>query len=81
MATRVEKMTVSVPRDLIELTSEIAKEKRISRSKVVSACLRELAERRLREKMEDGYKELAKENLTFANDAINIIHEVLPDLE
>jgi metal-responsive CopG/Arc/MetJ family transcriptional regulator len=81
MASQVEKLTISVPKNLIELADKIAKEKRTSRSKVVSACLQELAEKRLRAEMEEGYKALAKENLKFAEDTIYATNEILPDWE
>ena len=39
MSTQVVKVTVSVPAELIKLADLVAKEKKISRSKVVSSCL------------------------------------------
>ena len=77
MANGAEKVTISLPRNLIELTDEIAKERNVSRSKVVSACLQELADKRLREEMEEGYKAMTKEHLKFAREAAEIAHEVL----
>ena len=76
MATKVAKLTISLPRDLISLTDEIANERRVSRSKVVSSCLQELAEKRLRAKMEEGYKVMAKENSDFAKLAFGLQSEV-----
>ena len=81
MAAHVEKLTVSVPKELIELADSVAKEKKTSRSKVVAACLQELAEKRLRAQMKDGYKALAKENLKFAKNALPAMNEVVPDWE
>ncbi len=81
MTTQVEKLTISLPRDLISLTDKIAKEMKISRSKVVSLCLRELAEKRLREEMEEGYKAIAEENKQFANMAFELQRRVVPDWE
>lgn len=77
MSTRAEKLTISLPRDLIQVADEIASEKKISRSKVVSSCLRELADRRLQEKMAEGYKMMAKEHLKFAREALPLASEVL----
>ena len=79
MTTKVEKLTISVPRNLIEVTDEIAREQKTSRSKIIAACLQELAERRLREEMEAGYKALARENVKFAKDTLNATNEILPD--
>jgi metal-responsive CopG/Arc/MetJ family transcriptional regulator len=79
MATQTEKITISLPRDLIQLADELAKEKRVSRSKVVSLCLRELADRRLLMQMAEGYIDMAKENRQFAEQAMNLANEVLPE--
>lgn len=79
MATRVEKITVSLPRELIALTDEIAREKRVSRSKVVSACLRELAEKRLEAEMEEGYKAMAKEQRKFARMSFELQRRTVPE--
>lgn len=76
---QIERITISLPRDLVALTDEIAHEKKISRSKVVSVCLQELADKRLRREMEEGYKAMAKEHLMFAREAIKIAHEVIPE--
>ncbi len=81
MTTRAKKVTISLPRDLLQVTDEVAKETKTNRSKVVSSCLRELAERRLQEQMEEGYKAVAKEDRQFANGAINLASEVLPEWE
>ena len=79
MAAQVVKLTISLPRDLLSVTDEVAAERRISRSKVVSMCIRDLADRRLKLKMAEGYKALAKDNLKFADQAMTIAHEVLTD--
>ena len=81
MALKVAKLTVSLPHDLLAITDEIAREKKVSRSKLVSSCLRELAEKRLRYRMAEGYRAMAKENLKFANEARALVNEVLPDWE
>jgi metal-responsive CopG/Arc/MetJ family transcriptional regulator len=39
MTMQIERLTISLPRDLVALTDKIAHEKKISRSKVVAACL------------------------------------------
>jgi metal-responsive CopG/Arc/MetJ family transcriptional regulator len=77
MASQVAKLTISLPRDLLAITDEIAAEKKISRSKVVHMCLRDLAARRLQEKMIEGYQALAKDNLKFAKQAMGIALEVI----
>jgi metal-responsive CopG/Arc/MetJ family transcriptional regulator len=59
MNTQVIKVTVSVPAELVKLADLVAKEKKISRSKVVSSCLQELANQRELAEMEEGYKAMA----------------------
>jgi metal-responsive CopG/Arc/MetJ family transcriptional regulator len=77
MAIQAEKITISLPSDLVQLTNSIAKEKKISRSKLVSACLREMVSKRLEAQMIEGYKEMAKANSEFSEDSIYLANEVL----
>ena len=79
--SQVAKLTISLPRDLLSLADEVAREQAISRSRVISACLEELAERRRVAKIEEGYKAMAEMNRLFADDAVKIAHEVLPHWE
>ena len=77
MAHRSVKVTISVPHDLVAVADEVASERNISRSSVISSCLQELAAGRLRHRMAEGYKALAKENLSFAEHSIRLAREVL----
>jgi len=79
MTAQAIKLTISLPRELAQLTDEVAKEWQVSRSKVVSSCLQELAKKRFQADMEEGYKAMAKENLEFATLAMDLAHEVLPE--
>jgi len=81
MTMQAEKLTISLPKDLIVLTDEIAKEMKISRSKVISSCLQELAEKRLRAEMEEGYKTMAKEQRQFAKMSFELQRRAVPDWE
>ncbi len=81
MAMQVNKMTVSVPHHLILFIDEVAKEMHVSRSRVVSKCLQQLADERLREEMEEGYRVMAKEHAQFAEMVAATAHEVLPEWE
>ena len=76
---RTAKLTVSLPKDLILLADRIAKEKKISRSKVISACLQELAEKQWAGEMAEGYKSMAKEQKIFGAMAARIAPEVWPE--
>ena len=81
MTTRVAKLTVSLSKDLIALTDKIAEERKISRSKVVSSCLQELANKRLRAEMEEGYKAMAKEQRQLAKMSFDLQRQVVPEWE
>ena len=81
MATRVGKLTISLPRNLISLTDEIAKERKMSRSKLVSICLQELADKRLRTEMEQGYKSMAEEQRQIAKMSFELQRRVVPEWE
>ena len=78
MATQVAKLTISLPKSLISFADEVASEENISRSKVVSNCLRELAQKRTIELMEEGYKAMAKEHEQFAITSAEAASEVVP---
>jgi len=78
MASQVAKLTISLPKSLISFADGIASEKNISRSKVVSNCLREFAQRRTAELMEEGYKAMAKEHEQFAKISAKAASEVVP---
>ena len=76
---RTAKLTISLPEELISFADEIAKEKKISRSKVFSSCLQELAEKHRVAEMAEGYKAMTKEQRKFAAIASKIEHEVIPE--
>ena len=73
------KLTVSIPKDLITMADKVAKEKKISRSKVVSQCLAELARKTMEDEMAKGYKAFADEHVAFARMAEPAAREVLPE--
>ena len=73
------KISLSLPKELVVLTEEIARERKVSRSKVISSCLQEMADRRKVAEMEEGYRVMAKEHGKFAKLASVIAHEVVPE--
>lgn len=81
MATQTAKLTISLPQDLIEFTDELSNERNVSRSRVISLCLQEFAERRKLDEMKEGYLAMAKEHRQFAETASAIAHEVVPEWE
>jgi len=77
--SQVAKLTISIPRSLISFADEVAKERKVSRSRVISACLQDFAEQRRRAELEEGYKVMAEEQRQFAVVALALAHEVVPD--
>ena len=77
MTKQATKLTVSVPADLITIADELAKEKNISRSKLVAMCLEELAEKHLRGEMAEGYKAMAKEQQQIARLTLDLQKEIV----
>lgn len=77
MATQAGKLTISLPKNLISFANEVASEENISRSKVISDCLREFAQKRKIRLMEEGYKAMANENREFARVAFELQRKVV----
>lgn len=75
------RLTISLPRSLLAFADEVASKKKISRSKVISDCLLEAAEKRKLAEMEEGYRAMAEEHRQFAETASTIAHEVVPKWE
>ena len=80
MSIQVVKLTVSVPAELVKLADKVAKEKKISRSKVVSSCLQELAKQRFQAELEEGYRAMAADEQR-ENDALEWTESTLEDFE
>ena len=76
---RTAKLTISLPEELISFADQLAKEKKVSRSKVFSSCLREMAEKHKIAEMAEGYVAIAQEQKQLAATASNIEHEVIPE--
>jgi len=77
VTTQAGKLTISLPKNLISFADEIASEENISRSKVISDCLREFAQKRKIQLMEEGYKAMANENREFARVAFELQRKVV----
>ena len=77
MTTQAGKLTISLPKNLISFADEVASEENISRSKVISDCLREFAQKRKIRLMEEGYKAMANENREFARVAFELQRKVV----
>jgi len=77
VARKTARFTIYTRPELIELTEQIAEERGISRSKVVSQCLEELAFKRHQELLEEGYKAMANENREFAGLSFEVQSQVI----
>lgn len=66
MATETMKMTISLPKTLATFAEEMARERRVSRSRVVSMCLEDEKRRQETELMKEGYLAMAQEYSEFA---------------
>ncbi len=77
--SQVARLTISLPRDMIAFADKVANERKISRSKVVSNCLREFAQKRKVQQMEEGYKAMAEENRKLAKMAFELQRKVVTD--
>ncbi len=76
---RTAKLTISLPKELISFADELAKEKKVSRSKIFSSCLKEMADKYRLAEMAEGYKAMAREQKKFVAMASEIEHEVIPE--
>ena len=80
MTIQVVKVTVSVPKDLVKMADKVAKERKTSRSKVVSSCLQELAKKRFEAELEEGYRAMAADEQR-EKDALEWVEATLEDFE
>ena len=78
MPATVENITVSIPSRLVAVVEEVVKENKTNRSKVISQCLEEFAQKRMAKLMEEGYREMAKENRLLAEQFLPIALETWP---
>ncbi|MBT4511524.1 MAG: hypothetical protein HOC20_04855 [Chloroflexi bacterium] len=80
MTTQMEKISISLPKELVAVADEVAKEEYDNnRSKLFAAHLRQLARERLQAEMEEGYMVMAEEHRKFAELSSDIAHEVIPE--
>ena len=74
---RKVRLSVTVSPELKALAEEIADETHSTASGVISQCLEEIAKKRFDRLMEDGYREMAEENLALAEKSFPIAFETL----
>jgi metal-responsive CopG/Arc/MetJ family transcriptional regulator len=74
---KTTKLTISLPVELVSLADKIAEEKKVSRSQVISACLRAEEKRRKEELLKEGYLAMAEENKRMAEMAFEAQSEAV----
>ncbi len=79
MTLRMKRLTISVPREIVESADEIATATKTSRSKIITDCLREMINERKRQLLIEGYKAMVKEHRDFAKISEKAAREALPD--
>ncbi|MBI2851080.1 MAG: CopG family transcriptional regulator [Chloroflexi bacterium] len=79
--TQAEKVTISLPKEMVLFADRLAKEKKISRSKAIASLLEEAARRRFEAEMVEGYQVMAEENRKFAAMVFEAQREILPEWE
>ena len=73
----VEKVTISLPKDSLDLADRLAETWSTTRSGVVVQLLEREKEARVRVLMKEGYLEMASENRRDAEEALNLTREVI----
>ena len=76
-STRVEKVTISLPKGSLALADRLAETWSTTRSGVVARLLEQAEEARVHALMREGYIEMAAENLRDAKEALGAAREVM----
>ena len=71
------KVTLSLDEDLVETLERISRQTKKPRSRVVQEALRAWRRRELQEKLAQGYREMADENLETAEHGLSAFKEAL----
>ena len=74
---KVGKITISLPRALLELADRLAQERSTSRSGVIAELLMKEQEAQMRSLMAEGYQEMAEENRKLAEDGFPVTSEMI----
>ena len=74
---KVAKITISLPRDLLDYADRLATERATTRSGLIAGLLEKEEEARIQALMEQGYREMAEENRREAEEALNLTSDVM----
>ncbi len=73
--TKVAKVTISLPRELLDLTDRLARERDVTRSRLIAELLEKEEESRIQALMAEGYEEMAEENRSLAEESFPMVGE------
>jgi metal-responsive CopG/Arc/MetJ family transcriptional regulator len=77
--SKLAKITLSIPQELVTLADNIAAEKKISRSQAISQCLRELETHLTNQALKEGYLAMAEEHKKSAERSLAAQSEIILD--
>ena len=71
------KVTISLPRKLLDYADRVAKERATTRSNVFAELLEKEEQARIQALMDEGYREMAEENRRLAEESFPTASELL----
>ena len=74
---KVGKITISLPKSLVDLADRLAQERSTTRSGVIATLLKKEEEARIQGLMAEGYRELGEENRLEVEEALPLTSEVM----
>ena len=74
---KVSKVTISLPRPLLDLADRLARERSTTRSGMIAELLRKEEKAGIQSHMAQGYREVAEENRREAEEALNLTSAVI----
>ena len=74
---KVGKITISLPKSLVDLADRLAWERSTTRSGVIATLLKKEEEAGIQALMAEGYRELGEENRLEAEEALPLTSEVM----
>ena len=78
MTAQVLRVSLSIPKKIVSEVDELAGIRKLTRSKIISECLRDMVAREKKALLIEGYKAMAKEHTEFAELSSRAAREVLP---
>jgi len=79
MVTQMVRLSATAPKYIIDETDKIADARKLSRSQLISECLREMIHRKKRQLLKEGYEAMAEQHKEFALLSEDAAREALPN--